>query len=73
MHSSVNDWCPDRYFVTIKDVTNFLGVSRSTITRKEQKNQFPRRQKILGRRVGYKKEHILQFVEGNWSPKGGQK
>ena len=73
MYSTVSDWMPGQYFVTIKDVSKFLNVSRSTITRKEQKNQFPRRQQILGKMVGYKKEHILQFVEGTWSPKGGQK
>ena len=73
MHYTVSDWMPGQYFVTIKDVSKFLNVSRSTITRKEQKNQFPRRQQILGKRVGYKKEYILQFVEGTWSPEGGQK
>ena len=62
---------PNRYFLTIKEVSDYLGVSRSTITRKEKKNLFPKRQQILGKRVGYRKDLFLQFLDGNWSPNGG--
>ena len=71
MQIAVPEGLPDRYFLTIKEVSDYLGVPRSTITRQEKKNLFPKRQKIGGKRVGYRKDLFLQFLNGNWSQNEG--
>ena len=68
MQTVVPEGLPNRYFLTIKEVSDYLGVSRSTINRQEKKNLFPKRQQICGRRVGYRKDLFLQLLNGNWSP-----
>ncbi len=62
---------PRRYFLTIKEVCDLFGCSRSTITRREKENKFPKRQNILGKNVGYRKDLISQFLNDEWSVNGG--
>ena len=62
---------PTRYFLTIKEVCDLFGRSRSTITRRERENRFPKRQKILGKKVGYRKDLIIQFLNDGLYLDGG--
>ena len=62
---------PNRYFLTIKEVCDLFGRSRSTITRRERENRFPKRQKILGKKVGYRKDLIIQFLNDGLYLDGG--
>jgi len=71
MKTLANAGLMDRYFLTIQEVSILIGLSRSTITREEQKGNFPPRQKISTRRIGYQKDLVVQWMEGNWS-KGGE-
>ena len=71
MKTLANAGLMDRYFLTIQEVSTLIGLSRSTITREEQKGNFPPRQKISTRRIGYQKDLVVQWMEGNWSKEGG--
>ena len=71
MKTPVTTGLMDRYFLTIQEVSTLIGLSRSTITREEQKGDFPPRQKISTRRIGYQKDLVVQWMEGNWSKEGG--
>ena len=71
MKTLANAGLMDRYFLTIQEVSILIGLSRSTITREEQKGNFPPRQKISTRRIGYQKDLVVQWMEGNWSKEGG--
>ena len=71
MKTLANAGLMDRYFLTIHEVSTLIGLSRLTITREEQKGNFPPRQKISTRRVGYQKDLVVQWMEGNWSKEGG--
>ena len=71
MKTLANPGLMDRYFLTIQEVSTLIGLSRSTITREEQKGNFPPRQKISTRRIGYQKDLVVQWMEGNWSKEGG--
>ena len=63
MHRSVFDVSDSRYFLTIDDTCEVIGLSRSTIFRMEKNGEFPKRQLLGKRKKGYRKEDLRIWVE----------
>ena len=58
-----------RHFLSIKEVSNLIGISVSTINREVEKGKFPPKHKLSAQRVGFLKYEIYQWIEGergNW-------
>ena len=58
-----------RHFLSIKEVSNLIGISVSTINRQVEKGRFPPKHKLSAQRVGFLKYEIDQWIEGergNW-------
>ena len=70
MKKLVEDLYPQRIFLYVDEVCGMFGYSESTLFREEKKGRFPTRQKVSVRRVGYRKDQVIQVAEGKW--KGGQ-
>ncbi len=59
-----------RHFLSIKEVSNLIGISVSTINRGVEKGTFPPKHKLSPQRVGFLKYQIEQWIEGkrkDWS------
>ena len=51
-------------FFTIQEVSEFLGISTSTINRLVKKGDFPPKVKISPRRIVFMKKEIDNWIEG---------
>ena len=59
-----------RHFLSIKEFSNLIGISVSTINRGVDKGTFPSKHKLSPQRVGFLKYQIEQWIEGkrkDWS------
>ena len=63
MYRSVFDMSDNRFFLTIDDTCEVVGLSRSTIFRMEKNGEFPKRQLLGKRKKGYRKDDLLEWVE----------
>ena len=54
----------NRHFLSIKEVSNLIGISVSTINRQLEKGKFPPKHKLSAQRVGFLKYQIDQWIEG---------
>ena len=63
MYRSVFDVSDNRFFLTIDDTCEVVGLSRSTIFRMEKNGEFPKRQLLGKRKKGYRKDDLLEWVE----------
>ena len=60
----------NRHFLSIKEVSNLIGISVSTINRGVKKGTFPPKHKLSAQRIGFLKYQIDQWIEGkrlDWS------
>jgi len=60
----------NRHFLSIKEVSNLIGISVSTINRQVEKGTFPPKHKLSAQRIGFLKYQIDQWIEGkriDWS------
>ena len=58
-----------RHFLSIKEVSNLIGISVSTINRIVEKGKFPPKHKLSAQRIGFLKYQIDQWIDGkrnNW-------
>ena len=55
---------PDR-IIRAKEVQNMTGLSRTTLWRLENKNEFPRRLSLGGNSVGWKLSDIKNWINLN--------
>ena len=53
-----------RHFLSIKEVSNLIGISVSTINRGVEKGTFPPKQKITGKRISFFVYQIEQWLSG---------
>ena len=53
-----------RHFLSIKEVSNLIGISISTINRQVKKGTFPTKHKFSTQRMGFLKYQIDQWIEG---------
>ena len=53
----------NRPFLTIKEVSNLLGISVSTINRLIKKGDFPRKITISPRRIVFMKKQIIEWID----------
>ena len=61
-----------RHFLSIKEVSNLLGISISTINRQVKKGTFPPKHKLSEQRIGFLKYQIDRWIEGkrkDWNDK----
>ena len=54
----------NRHFLSIKEVSNLIGISVSTINRGVEKGTFPPKHKLSAQRIGFLKYQINQWIEG---------
>ena len=55
------------YFFTLKETVKLSGLSPSTISRREKEGMFPQRQQLSTRRIGFRSDQILLWIEGKWN------
>ena len=60
---------PNNGILYANEVCELIGYSLSTLRREEQTGLFPKKIQISTRRVGYRKDLVIQVLEGKW--KGG--
>ena len=53
----------NRPFLTIREVSELLGISISTINRLIKKGEFPQKVKISPRRMVFMKEQIKEWID----------
>ena len=53
-----------RYFLSIKEVSNLLGISVSTINSPEEKGTFPPKHKLSAQRIGFVKYQVDHWIDG---------
>ncbi len=53
-----------RHFLSIKEVSNLIGISISTINRQVERGTFPPKHKLSTQRIGFLKYQIGQWIEG---------
>ena len=56
-----------RHFLSIKEVSNLIGISVATINRGVKKGTFPPKHKLSTQRVGFLIYQIDQWIEGDRS------
>ena len=59
----------NRHFLSIKEVSNLIGISVSTINRQAEKGTFPPKYQLSAQRIGFLKYQIDQWIEDkrdNW-------
>ena len=59
----------NRHFLSIKEVSNLIGISVSTINRGVEKRTFPPKHKLSVQRIGFLKYQVDQWIDGkreNW-------
>ena len=54
----------NRPFLSIKEASELLGISVSTINRQVEKGSFPPKHKLSIKRIGFLKNQIDQWIEG---------
>ena len=54
-------------FLSIKEVSNLIGISVSTINRQVEKGTFPPKHKLSPQRIGFLKYQIDQWIDGRRS------
>ena len=57
----------NRHFLSIKEVSNIIGISVSTINRQVEKGTFPPKHKLSAQRVGFLKYQIDLWIGGKRS------
>lgn len=57
----------NRHFLSIKEVSNLIGISVSTINRGVEKGTFPPKHKLSAQRIGFLKYQIDQWTGGKRS------
>ncbi len=57
----------NRHFLSIKEVSNLIGISVSTINRGVKEGTFPPKHKLSAQRIGFLKYQIDQWIEGERS------
>ena len=57
----------NRHFLSIKEVSNLIGISVSTINRQVEKGTFPPKHKLSAQRIGFLKYQIDLWIEGKRS------
>ena len=57
----------NRHFFCIKEVSNLIGISVSTINRGVEKGAFPPKHKLSTQRIGFLKYQIDQWIDGKRS------
>ena len=53
-----------RHFLSIKEVSNLIEISFSTINRQVEKGTFPPKHKLSSQRIGFLKYQIDQWIDG---------
>ena len=56
-----------RHFLSIKEVSELIGISVSTINRGVKKGTFPPKHKLSAQRIGFLKYQIDQWIGGKRS------
>ena len=56
-----------RHFLSIKEVSNLIGISVSTINRQVEKGRFPPKHKLSAQRIGFLKYQVDQWIDGKRS------
>ncbi len=59
----------NRHFLSIKEVSNIIGISVSTINRGVEKGTFPPKYKLSSQRIGFLKYQVDQWIDekrDNW-------
>ena len=54
----------NRHFFCIKEVSNLIGISISTINRQVEKGTFPPKHKLSAQRIGFLKYQVDQWIDG---------
>ena len=54
----------NRHFLSIKEVSNLIGISVSTINRQIEKGKFPPKHKLSAQRIVFLKYQIDQWMDG---------
>ena len=57
----------NRHFLSIKEVSELIGISVSTINRVVEKGTFPPKHKLSAQRIGFLKYQIDQWIDGKRS------
>ena len=57
----------NRHFLSIKEVSELIGISVSTINRQVEKGTFPPKNKLSPQRIGFLKHQIDQWIDGKRS------
>ena len=53
----------NRHFLSIKEVSNLIGISVSTINRQVEKGTFPPKHKLSAQRIGFLKYQIDEWID----------
>ncbi len=56
-----------RHFLSIKEVSNLIGISVSTINRQVEKGTFPPKHKLSAQRIGFLKYQVDRWIDGKRS------
>ena len=59
----------NRHFLSIKEVSNLIRISVTTINRQVEKGTFPPKHKLSAQRIGFLKYQIDLWIDGkrdNW-------
>ena len=54
----------NRHFLNIKEVSNLVGISVSTINRQIEKGTFPPKHKLSAHRIGFLKYQVDHWIDG---------
>ena len=54
----------NRHFLSIKEVSNLIGISVSTINRDVEKGTFPPKHKLSAQRIGFLKYQVDRWIDG---------
>ena len=57
----------NRHFLSIKEVSNLIGISVPTINRGVEEGTFPPKHKLSAQRIGFLKYQIDQWIGGKRS------
>ena len=56
-----------RHFLSIKEVSNLIGISVATVNRGVKKGTFPPKHKLSAQRIGFLKYQVDQWIDGKRS------
>ena len=54
----------NRYFLSVNQTCDLVGLSRTTLWRKESRGEFPKKVLLSPMRKGYRKSDIDSWMEG---------